>query len=78
MFFSLGVFFGNSDPAWATFEQIVPKLKRKLNYWKQFDLTQIGKTSVSETFLASNLVYAIKFYPIPKVMQQGIQNGILS
>ena len=76
--FSLGVYFGNVDPAKATFEKILPKLKRKLNYWKQFDITLIGKANVAETFLASRLVYAMKFYPIPKTMQQEIQNDILS
>ena len=76
--FSLGVFFGNVDPAKATFEKLVPNFKKKLAYWKQFGINQIGKASVVETFLASRLVYAMKFYPIPKSLQQEVQNGILS
>ena len=76
--FSLGVFFGNSDPAKATFEKIVPNFKKRLNYWKQFIISQIGKANVAETFLASKLVYAMKFYPIPKAIQQEIQSDILS
>ena len=78
MFFSLGVFFGNTDPAKETFEKILPNFKKKLNYWKQFGISQIGKANVAETFLASKLLHAIKFYPIPKIAQQEIQNAILS
>ena len=62
---NLGIYFGNSDPAFNTFQDIVPKFKRRLSYWKQFSLTKIGKARVVEMFLASKLVYAIKFYPIP-------------
>ena len=76
--FSLGVFFGNKDPAKATFEQILPKFRKKLNYWKQFSITLLGKANVAETFLASKLVYAMKFYPIPREMQREIQSNILS
>ena len=76
--FSLGVFFGNTDPAKATFDKIVPAFKKKLNYWKQFSISHIGKSNVAETFLASKLVYAMKFYPIPKSTQQEIRTGILS
>ena len=67
--FNLGVFFGNNDPAKATFEKILPGFKRQLNYWKQFKLIQIGKARVMETFLASKLIYAMKFYPIPNNLQ---------
>ena len=76
--FSLGVFFGNTDPAKETFEKILPNFKKKLNYWKQFSINQIGKANVAETFLASKLGHAMKFYPIPKAAQLEIQNAILS
>ena len=75
--FKLGVFFGNANPAKATFDKIVPSFKKRLNYWKQFKISQIGKAKVAETFLASKLVYAIKFYPIDKDTQQDLQNSIL-
>ena len=41
--FNLGVFFGNDDPAAASYNKVIPGLKKLLNYWKQFKLTQIGK-----------------------------------
>ena len=33
-------------------------------------------TAVAEMFLASKLVYAMKFYPIPQNLQNEIQNAI--
>ena len=73
---NLGIYFGNETPGFKTFEEIVPKFKRRLSYWKQFSFSKIGKATVSEMFLASKLVYAIKFYPIPKNFQNEIQNSI--
>ena len=73
---NLGVYFGNNNPAVMTFEDIVPKFKRRLTYWKQFSLSKIGKAAVAEMFLASKLVYAMKFYPIPQNLQNEIQNAI--
>ena len=73
---NLGVFFGNDNPALATYNKIIPSLRRRLNYWKQFKLTQIGKARVVEIFLVSKLIYATKFYVIPqkitKIMQKTI------
>ena len=77
---NLGVFFGNDQPELATYNKIIPNLVKRLNYWKQFRLTQIGKARVIEMFLASKLIYATKFYPIPsniqKIMQRVIFNYI--
>ena len=73
---NLGVYFGNENPGLKTFQKIVPKFKRRLGYWKQFSLTKIGKARVVEMFLASKMIYAIKFYPIPKNFQKEIQNSI--
>ena len=73
---NVGIYFGNKNPGFKTFEEIVPKFKRRLAYWKQFSLTKIGKSRVVEMFLASKLVYAIKFYPIPNNFQKEIQNSI--
>ena len=76
--FNLGVFFGNADPATATFNKIIPNFNKRLNYWKQFNLSQMGKARVVEIFLASKLNYAIKFYPIPKTLQNKLQNDIFA
>ena len=75
---NLGIYFGNENPAFKSFNDIVPKFKSRLNYWKQFKLTKIGKASISEMFLASKLVYAIKFYPIPQKFQKEIQDSIFN
>ena len=33
---TLGVYFGNTNPAGETFAKILPKVIRSINYWKQF------------------------------------------
>ena len=73
---NLGIYFGNENPAFKTFQKIVPKFQKRLSYWKQFTLSKIGKARVSEMFLASRLVYAIKFYPIPDKFRKEIQDSI--
>ena len=40
---NLGIFFGNENPDYKTFEEIVPVFKRRLSHWKQFSLSKIGK-----------------------------------
>ena len=60
----------------TTFQEIVPEFKRRLAYWKRFTLSKIGKARVVQMFLASKLVYAIKFYPIPKKFCNQIQQSI--
>ena len=75
--FNLGDFFGNDDPAAASYNKVIPGLKKLLNYWKQFKLTQIGKARVVDIFLASKLLYVINFYPIPKKSQRDIQESIV-
>ena len=75
---NLGIYFGNDNPSQKTFEKIVPKFKRRLAYWKQFTLTKMGKARVVEMFLASKLVYAMKFYPIPPHFQNELQDPIFN
>ena len=73
---NLGVFFGNDNPALETYSKIIPNVIKRFNYWKQFKLTQIGKARVVEIFLASKLLYATRFYPIPAIMQKNMQKAI--
>ena len=73
---NVGVYFGNENPGYKTFEEIIPKFNRRLAYWKQFSLSKIGKARVVEMFLASKLIYAIKFYPLPAIFQKQIQDSI--
>ena len=58
---NLGVYFGNDNPASATFTKILPKIIRSMNYWKQFRLCKLAKARVIEIFHASKLWYATRF-----------------
>ena len=73
---NLGIYFGNETPAFKTFQDIVPEFKKRLGYWKRFTLSKFGKARTVEMFLASKLVYAIKFYPIPLKFRNEIQESI--
>ena len=52
---NLGLFFGNDNPAAATFQKIFPKVIRSMNYWKQFRLSTLAKARVIEIFHATKL-----------------------
>ena len=52
---SLGVYFGNDDPARETFRDIIPKIRRSLNFWKPFALSKFAKARVIEICHASRL-----------------------
>ena len=73
---NLGIYFGNKDPAYHTFNDRLPKFSNRLNYYKQFKLSSIGKSRTIEIFIASTLVYAIKFYPIPKALEKNLRTNI--
>ena len=57
---------------------IIPNLIKKLHYWKQFKLSQIGKARVVEIYLASKLIYAMNFYPIPLGTKNDLQKRIFN
>ena len=61
---TLGVYFGNDNPAEKTFDDILPKIINSMNYWKQFRLSAMAKARVIEIFHASRLWYAATFYNI--------------
>ena len=63
---ALGVYFGNTNPGDETFNDIMPKVKKSMNYWKQFSLCKLSKARVIEIFHASRMWYASSFYPVPK------------
>ena len=75
---NLGVYFGNEDPAQMTFDDIIPNVCKRFHYWKSFKLSTIGKARNIEIFIASTLVYAIKFYTIPEKTEKYIQNEIFN
>ena len=53
---NLGVYFGNDNPAAATFTKILPKVTRSMNYWKQFRLCKLAKARVIEIFHALQIM----------------------
>jgi len=69
----LGVFFGTDDPASHTFAKLLPKISKSLNYWKTFHLSKLAKARVLEIFVASKLLYAAKFYCMPKLFYTTLQ-----
>ena len=70
---TLGVYFGNDNTSEKTFLDIILKIKRSMNYWKQFKLCKFAKARVTEIFHASRLWYASTFYPIPNKMKTDLQ-----
>ncbi len=62
----LGIFVGNDNPAVQTFTHIIPKIIKRLNFWKPLALPILSKARVIEIFHASKLWYAASFYPIPQ------------
>ena len=71
---TLGVYFGNDNPAAETFKKN-PKVIRSMNYWKQFRLCKLAKARVVEIFHASKLWYAARFYPIPPPITKELQKA---
>ena len=74
---NLGVYFGTENPAKQTFQEIIPKIKKSMDFWKQFRLSPLAKARVIEIFHASRLWYAGTFYDIPLDMQKQIQKEFL-
>ena len=68
----LGVYVGNNNPAIQTFAEIIPKVQRRLNFWKPLRLPVLAKARVIEIFHASKLFFAANFYPIPKDMLKNV------
>ena len=75
---NLGVYFGNDHPDRETFTDIIPKVTKRLNYWKKFELCPIGKSRTIEIFISSTLVFAIKFYKVPDDMEKSLRSQILN
>ena len=75
---SLGVYFGNDNPAMQTFQEIIPKIAKSLNYWKQFKLCKLTKARVMEIFHLSTLWYASNIYPIPQQIVKQLETKMSS
>ncbi len=73
----LGIYVGNDEPDVLTFRDIVPKVKRRLNYWKPLALPVLSKARVVEIFLASKIWYAASFYPVPAHFEKEINAAFI-
>ena len=62
----LGVYVGNDRPDLQTFNEIVPKMKKRLQFWKPLQLPLLAKARVIEIYHASKLFFAANLYPIPQ------------
>ena len=70
---TLGVYFGNDEPGRKTIEEIIPKIKKSMDFWKQFKLNALAKARIIEIFHASRLWYASSFYDIPDTLRKQLQ-----
>ena len=73
---NLGIFLGNDKPGEATYLKQTHKCTRILNFWKQFNISKIGKARVVEMFVISKLMYIMKFYIIPDNIVEELQKTI--
>ena len=73
----LGVYVGNDQPALQTFNEIVPKMKKRLHFWKPLQLPLLGKARVIEIYHASKLFYASNFYPIPPDIEREARDAFM-
>ncbi len=55
----------------------IPKVKKRLNFWKPLALPVLSKAGVIEIFHASKLWYAASFYPIPTHFEKEINEAFM-
>ena len=73
----LGIYVGNDRPDLQTFNEIVPKMRRRLHFWKPLALPVLAKARVIEIFHASKLFFASSFYPIPPDIEKEISEAFM-
>ena len=73
----LGIYVGNDSPEVQTFTDIIPKMKKRLNFWKPLALPIMSKARVIEIFHTSKLWYAGSFYSIPQFLISEVNNAFL-
>ena len=76
--FNLGVYLGNCNPAQATFDKIIPRVRQRLHYWKHFTLTQLGKARAAKIFAVSRCLYATRFVTFPPSTRIDLQQEIFN
>lgn len=75
---NLGIFVGNDNPDLQTFNEIAPKIKKRLNFWKPLRLPILAKARVIEIFHASKLFFAANFYPLPLHIEEDIMSALMN
>ena len=73
----LGIYVGNDSPDLYTFEDIIPRMIKRLHFWKPLSLQILSKSRIIEIFHASKLWYAGSFYPIPDAQLKLIEDAFL-
>lgn len=73
----VGVYVGNDRPDIQTFGELVPKMKKRLNFWKPLALPLFAKSRVIEIYHASKLFYASNFYPVPPDFVKDISDAFM-
>ena len=68
---------GNDRPDLQTLNEIVPKMKKRLHFWKPLQLPTLAKARVIEIYHASKLFYALNFYSIPQTVEKDITEAFM-
>ena len=63
----LGIYFSvdMESQERINYKEILSKIKKLLTWWKQRDLTLMGKIQMIKTFVLSKLVYVSVLTPVP-------------
>ena len=56
------------------YKEILSKIKKLLTWWKQRDLTLIGKNQLLKTFIYSKLIYVASLTPVPAWIYEELEN----
>ena len=60
----------------VNYKEILSKIKKLLTWWKQRDLTLMGKVQLVNNFVISKLIYASSLTPVPSWAFEKINNLI--
>ena len=75
----LGVYFTlNRDvKEKMNYKEILSKIKKLLSWWKQRDLTLMGKNQLLKTFIYSKLIYVASLTPVPAWVYEELEAIVL-
>ena len=55
------------------YKEILSKIKKLLTWWKQRDLTLMGKNQLLKTFIYSKLIYVASLTPVPTWLYEELE-----